>query len=151
LHGRGRRQWLYIAVDCTDVHNGSFEKTGGLGAPVFFLTPLIGQTRKNLEIPKPLAGTAGSPFPDKHFRRQPGPVVEGPDRPAEEQIKRSCMAGDVPMIGLHKEELPWVRLLVALLRNPDPTVAELARQALLYLSHAPNLEGCPKPESRRAF
>lgn len=40
------------------------------------------------------------------------------------------------MIGLQPAELPWVRMLVALLRHPDPTVPELARQALLYLSRA---------------
>ena len=37
------------------------------------------------------------------------------------------------MIGLKPEEDTWVRLLVSLLRNPDPVVAELARQSLLYL------------------
>ena len=46
------------------------------------------------------------------------------------------MAGNVPMIGLSAEELPWIRRLVALLRHPDPTVPELARQALLYLLRA---------------
>jgi hypothetical protein len=40
----------------------------------------------------------------------------------------------VSVIGLCPDELPWMRMLVALLRHPDPTVPELARQALLYLS-----------------
>jgi len=43
------------------------------------------------------------------------------------------MAARVYMIGLKPEEDTWVRLLVSLLRNPDPVVAELARQSLLYL------------------
>ena len=42
----------------------------------------------------------------------------------------------VPMIGIEPSELPWLRLLVQLLRHPDAGVAELARQALLYLSDA---------------
>lgn len=37
------------------------------------------------------------------------------------------------MIGLAAHELPWVRLLVSLLRHPDPVVGEVARQALEYL------------------
>jgi len=40
----------------------------------------------------------------------------------------------VSMIGLQSAELRWVRMLVSLLRHPDPAVAELTRQALLYLS-----------------
>ncbi len=39
----------------------------------------------------------------------------------------------VNMIGLKPEEVAWVSLLVTLLRSPDPVIAELARQALLYL------------------
>ena len=46
------------------------------------------------------------------------------------------MVHSVPMIGLQPDELGWVRLLVSLLRHPDPTVPELTRQALLYLSRA---------------
>ena len=46
------------------------------------------------------------------------------------------MLRTVPMIGLSPDELPWVRSLVALLRHPDPTIPELARQALLYLSNS---------------
>ena len=44
------------------------------------------------------------------------------------------MPQKVSVIGLCPDELPWMRMLVALLRHPDPTVPELARQALLYLS-----------------
>ena len=37
------------------------------------------------------------------------------------------------IIGLDPDELPWVRLVVSLLRHPDPSVPELTRQAILYL------------------
>lgn len=37
------------------------------------------------------------------------------------------------MIGLEPQEINWVRLLVDLLRSPDPLVTELARQALEYV------------------
>jgi len=40
------------------------------------------------------------------------------------------------LIGLEPHELHWLRTLVALLRHPDPSVPELARQALLYLTEA---------------
>lgn len=46
------------------------------------------------------------------------------------------MAKTVPMIGISPHELPWIRMLVQLLRHPDPGVAEVARQALLYLRDA---------------
>jgi len=46
------------------------------------------------------------------------------------------MRPTIPMIGLQPAELPWIRMLVALLRHRDPNVPELARQALLYLSRA---------------
>jgi len=37
------------------------------------------------------------------------------------------------MIGLRPDEIEWVRLLVTLLRRPDPLSSELARQALEYV------------------
>lgn len=40
------------------------------------------------------------------------------------------------MIGVERDELRWLRTLVWLLRHPDPSVPELARQALLYLTGA---------------
>lgn len=43
------------------------------------------------------------------------------------------MAQNVSLIGIQAEELGWLRLLVSLLRHPDPNVPELARQALLYV------------------
>ena len=47
----------------------------------------------------------------------------------------------VTVAGLHSDELRWVRLLVDLLRHEDPTVPELACQALLYLAGAKKLAG----------
>ena len=40
------------------------------------------------------------------------------------------------LIGVQTHELGWLRLLIFLLRHPDPSVPELARQALLYLEDA---------------
>jgi hypothetical protein len=42
----------------------------------------------------------------------------------------------VSVIGVDREELRWLKTLVGLLRHPDPSVPELARQALLYLADA---------------
>jgi hypothetical protein len=44
------------------------------------------------------------------------------------------MPQPVYIIGTLPDELNWVRMLVTLLRHPDPNVAELTRQALLYLT-----------------
>jgi len=43
------------------------------------------------------------------------------------------MAKNIPVIGVEQSELRWLRLLVFLLRHPDPMVPELARQALLHV------------------
>jgi hypothetical protein len=40
------------------------------------------------------------------------------------------------LIGVENHELGWLRLLLFLLRHPDPSVPELARYALLYLEEA---------------
>jgi hypothetical protein len=40
------------------------------------------------------------------------------------------------LIGVEPDELGWLRLLLFLLRHPDPCVPELTRQALLYLEEA---------------
>ena len=40
------------------------------------------------------------------------------------------MANTVPVIGIDPAELVWIRMLVLLLRHPDPVVAELTREAL---------------------
>jgi hypothetical protein len=46
------------------------------------------------------------------------------------------MAKTVSVIGIEDHELRWVRALVLLLRHPDPSIPELARQALLYLTRS---------------
>ncbi len=46
------------------------------------------------------------------------------------------MPKTVPLIGVEPHELRRLRLLLYLMRHPDPSVPELARQALLYLSDA---------------
>jgi len=46
------------------------------------------------------------------------------------------MAKTVSLIGIEAGELRWIRTLVLLLRHPDPSVPELARQALIYLTHS---------------
>jgi len=60
------------------------------------------------------------------------------------------MHPNIPMIGLQPAELPWIRMLVALLRHRDPTVPELARQALLYLSRAAESDADSESETHRA-
>jgi len=40
---------------------------------------------------------------------------------------------NVCMIGLDPREIQWLRLVIALLRHPDPVVGEAAREALRYL------------------
>lgn len=51
------------------------------------------------------------------------------------------------LIGLEPHELHWLRILVGLLRHPDPSVPELARQALVYLADAAGKRVLPDPES----
>ena len=51
------------------------------------------------------------------------------------------MAHTVPVIGIDPTELAWIRMLVLLLRHPDPVVPELTRQALLYLEAAASRSG----------
>jgi hypothetical protein len=56
--------------------------------------------------------------------------------PVEEQGRASFMAKTVSVVGLDPAELRWIRSLVCLLRHPDPSIPELARQALLYLTNS---------------
>jgi hypothetical protein len=53
------------------------------------------------------------------------------------------MAKTVPMIGIETAELRWIRMLIFLLRHPDPSMPELARQALLYLTEAAGKRSVP--------
>jgi hypothetical protein len=46
------------------------------------------------------------------------------------------MLKTVAVAGLDAGELRWIRTLVSLLRHPDPSIPELARQALIYLADA---------------
>jgi hypothetical protein len=48
----------------------------------------------------------------------------------------NAMANTVSVIGVETAELRWLRMLITLLRHPDPSVPELARQALVYLTDA---------------
>jgi len=43
------------------------------------------------------------------------------------------MTRQMGIAGLEPDELVTVRLLVSLLRHPDPSIAELTRQALNYV------------------
>jgi len=54
------------------------------------------------------------------------------------------MSRTVPIIGIEPEELAWIRLLVQLLRHPDPVIPELAHQALLYLEAGASKSGSPR-------
>jgi hypothetical protein len=55
----------------------------------------------------------------------------------------------VSLIGIDAVELRWLRLLVGLLRHPDPTIPELARQALLYLADAAGRAELPANSPRQ--
>ena len=44
------------------------------------------------------------------------------------------MAKTVAMVGIDPAELNWIRMLLFLLRHPDPTVQELIRQAVLFVA-----------------
>jgi len=57
------------------------------------------------------------------------------------------MGQTVPVIGVETAELRWIRMLISLLRHPDPSVPELARQALLYLTEAAGKREPPLPAS----
>jgi hypothetical protein len=59
------------------------------------------------------------------------------------------MSNTVPVIGIDPAELAWIRMLVRLLRHPDPVVRELTRQALRYLDAAASKSGAA-PRDRKA-
>jgi hypothetical protein len=46
------------------------------------------------------------------------------------------MVKNVSVIGIEPAELRWIRMLVLLLRHPDPGIPELARHAMLHLTDA---------------
>ncbi|MBZ5623599.1 MAG: hypothetical protein LAQ69_33475 [Acidobacteriia bacterium] len=57
------------------------------------------------------------------------------------------MTKTVSVIGIETTEIRWIRLLVSLLRHPDPSMHELARQALLYLADAAEKREASHPQS----
>lgn len=61
--------------------------------------------------------------------------------------KEPAIAKTIPVIGVETCELRWVRMLITLLRHPDPSVPELARQALLYLTDSAGKRVSAQPES----
>jgi len=46
------------------------------------------------------------------------------------------MPKTLSVIGIDPQELRWVRNLIQLLRHPDPSIPELARQALIFLTRS---------------
>jgi hypothetical protein len=56
------------------------------------------------------------------------------------------MAKSVFVAGIDSSELPWLRMLIHLLRHPDPGMPELTRQALLYLTAAAQQRAQPDTE-----
>lgn len=66
-----------------------------------------------------------------------------PGETAWHETVNGIMAKTVSVIGIDPGELPWLRMLLLLLRHPDPGMAELARQALLYLTEAAHRSARP--------
>jgi hypothetical protein len=58
------------------------------------------------------------------------------------------MSRTTAMIGIQTDELRWIRMLLALLRHPDPGMPELARQALLYLAQSADQTAAPLSGTR---
>ncbi len=57
------------------------------------------------------------------------------------------MPGPLAVIGIDAAEIRWIKTLLSLLRHPDPSVPELARQALLYLNDAAGKRKGSAPDS----
>ena len=57
------------------------------------------------------------------------------------------MATTVPVIGIDPAELGWIRLLVFLLRHPDPLVPELTCQALHHIEKVAANGGRSQPDT----
>ncbi|HUB82589.1 MAG TPA: hypothetical protein VMB03_27515 [Bryobacteraceae bacterium] len=51
------------------------------------------------------------------------------------------MAKTVAVIGIDPGELVWVRTLLLLMRHPDSLIAEMTKQALLYLERNAHDQG----------
>ena len=66
-------------------------------------------------------------------------------------VKVQAIRTQLSVIGVEPEELRWLRTLVWLLRHPDPSVPELARQALLYLTGAAEQRGAKSEISEEPY
>ncbi|MGA3099026.1 MAG: hypothetical protein ABSF25_21425 [Bryobacteraceae bacterium] len=58
------------------------------------------------------------------------------------------MAKTLSVVGIDPQEIRWVRDLIQLLRHPDPSIPELARQALIFLSHSADERPVSVPRDR---
>ncbi|MGA3242536.1 MAG: hypothetical protein ABSG03_40350 [Bryobacteraceae bacterium] len=63
----------------------------------------------------------------------------------EKNLGGVVLSKPVSMIGIEPDELRWVKILVSLLRHPNPGIPELARQALQYLVQAAS-QRTPSPD-----
>jgi hypothetical protein len=56
------------------------------------------------------------------------------------------------VIGIDPDELRWVKIMVSLLRHPNPGIPELTRQALQYLVQAASQRTVsPDPQSEKVY
>jgi hypothetical protein len=53
------------------------------------------------------------------------------------------MLNNLAVTGIGRTELSWVRMLISLLRHPDPRIPELTRQALIYVADNAAAPGLP--------
>ncbi len=68
-------------------------------------------------------------------RRNSFDPLQDPALGVEERVETLVLVDKtVFVIGVEPNELRWIRMLIWLLRHPDPGTPELARQALLYLT-----------------
>jgi hypothetical protein len=58
------------------------------------------------------------------------------------------MEKTLSVIGIEAQELRWVRTLIQLLRHPDPSIPELARQALIFLTRSAGERPLALPPAR---
>jgi hypothetical protein len=58
------------------------------------------------------------------------------------------MPKTLSVIGIDPQELRWVRNLIQLLRHPDPSIPELARQALIFLTRSADERPLSLPPAR---
>jgi hypothetical protein len=61
---------------------------------------------------------------------------QNPAVSAEKKLGGIALSKPLSVIGIEADELRWIKILVSLLRHPNPGIPELARQALQYLAQA---------------